>query len=392
MRILYVTPRFPYPLDRGDKLKEFNLIKYLSKNNSVSLLSFTEGKEEDSVDCLKDYCEKLHMVHRSKYGGYLRALLSLFTLQPLQVAYYSSVKMKKLVKNIIETENYDVVLVQLIRMAPYLFQYSVKKVLAIEDAISLVLEKRYRNSFGLQNLVWYMENLKVKRFEKKVLDRFNSFTLVSERDKEVFKKYSNYDNISVIPNGVDVDYFGYRGPSTENGNLVFVGKMSASYNIDAVTFFANQIFPLIRKEVPQVKFYIVGATPHRKVLDLANNRDIFVTDFVEDLRPYLHNAVCFVCPLRFGGGIQNKVLEAMACGTPVITTTIGADGIGAIVDGAMVIEDDPEEFASKTINLISDLERRKQMSAKAREIVERNYSWSEKVNQLEKLLLKTCNK
>ncbi|MCJ7508290.1 MAG: glycosyltransferase, partial [candidate division Zixibacteria bacterium] len=391
MKILYLTPRFPYPPDRGDKLKEFNLIKYLSKNNSISLLSFAEKKEEDFITYLKDYCEKVHIIPRSKYEGYLKAIFSLFTFQPLQVAYYWSRRMKNLFEDLREKENYDVVLVQLIRMAPYLSKYLGKKVLAIEDAISLVLRRRYQRNYGLQRLVWYLEYLKVRRFERKMLDEFDFFTVVSKRDKEVFKGHSGYDRIFAIPNGVDIDYFGYRSPSTENNNLVFVGNMSVPHNIDAVTFFTNQIFPLIKREMPQVKFYIVGANPHKKVRNLANNRDIFVTGFVEDFRPYLYNAACFVCPLRFGAGIQNKILEAMACGTPVVTTTIGAEGIDAATDDAILIEDDPKDFASGVLDLISDFEGRKNISVKARGIIERNYSWSETVNQLEKLLFKVCH-
>jgi len=392
MKILYLTPRFPYPPDRGDKLKEFNLIKCLSRNNSISLLSFAEQKEEHFITHVKDYCEKVHIIPHSKYEGYLKAIFSLFTFQPLQVAYYGSRRMKSLFEDLREKENYDVVLVQLIRMAPYLSKYMGKKVLAIEDAISLVLRRRYQRSYGLERLVWYLEYLKVRRLERKMLDKFDSFTVVSKRDKKVFEGYSGYDRIFAIPNGVDIDYFSYRSPPTENNNLVFVGNISVPHNIDAVTFFANQIFPLIKREMPQVKFYIVGANPHKKVRNLANNQDIFVTGFVEDFRSYLYNAVCFVCPLRFGAGIQNKILEAMACGTPMVTTTIGAEGIDAITEDAVVIKDDPKEFASAVIHLILDYEKRKDISIRAREIIERNYSWAETVNRLEKLLLKVCHK
>jgi len=374
MNILFLTSRNPFPPIGGDKLRVFKFLEFLSKEHSITLFLFTDRKFKDSdIDSYSKYFSRIEVIYLPSYISYLNCLAGLFGELPLQVYYYRSGKMKRLIDK--EIGKFDLVFVHLIRMAEYVKKYNnIAKILDLTDAISLNYERSIKYQKGLSYLKNKIEKKRVLKYETMVINYFDKSLMVSETDKNYLNKYAKMDSVEVVPNGVNIEYFSFNGNKFDSGNIVFVGNMRTNPNNDAVKYFCNSIFDLVLEKYPDVKFYIVGANPTREVLALGKRRNIIVTGEVEDVRDYIRKAVVSVCPMRTGSGIQNKILEAMALGTPVITSTIGHEGIDAVPGDEILVCDDRYEFAEKIIRLIEDSDLRNKIVFNGRKLIEEKYS------------------
>ena len=366
MNILFLTSRFPFPPIGADKLRVFKLLEILSKKHSVTLLSFTDRKFKDSEkNEYKKYFSRIEIIHLPLYVSYLKCLAGLFGKLPLQVYYYRSGRMKRLVKK--EIKNFDLIFVHLIRMAEYVKDFKgIPKILDLEDALSMNYARSIKFQKGLIYLRNKIEKERVLKYETRVLERFDKNIMVSEIDKNYLGKYSNIDNVEIVPVGKDIEYFSFNENSFDNNNIVFMGNMRTYPNNDAVKYFCNSIFPIVLKRYPNVKFYIVGANTTKEVFALGKRRNVVVTGEVDDVREHIKKAVVSVCPLRTGAGVQNKILESMALGTPVVTSTIGLEGINAIPDEEILVTDDKNEFAGKIMSLMENSDLRKRIAIKGR--------------------------
>jgi len=384
MRILYLTSRLPYPLYKGDKLRAYHQIKYLSRRHSVTLCSFIESEKELSyIGELKKYCDHIETILLKPHFSYLNAFFYAFSWIPLQVAYYYSRKMKKRIDELLRREPFDIIHTQLVRMAPYIKDYEkTPRVLDMVDTLSLNMKRRLEREKLHMKPLLRLEYRKLQKYEADICKVFDKVIVCSESGKQ----FLSYDgNVTVCPNGVDTDFFHFTDSAKgSSSDLCFLGNMGYFPNVDAVSFFVKKIFPLVKKEISNVRFYIVGINPPGCIRNLARKyQDIMVTGFVEDVRPYLKRAAVAVYPIRSGSGIQNKVLEAMASGTPVVATQYALEGIKVNPEEHAIMADKPEEFASRVVGLMSDAGLRRRLATNARRLVEDVYDWEVYGRELE---------
>jgi len=393
MKILLITPRLPYPPHRGDKLKIFNLLKRLSKKNSIHLVSFIEKKDELAyLPYLTPFCVAIDVVPLSRWQSYGRCLVGLFSALPLQIHYFKSQRMRRLLDEICRRHHFDVIHTHLIRMGQYTvdIQHSLK-VLDLTDAVSLYLERFLaREKNPLLKLLLKIELDRVSRYEN-IVERFNSCFVCSEPDREQLKKAAPEANIRLIPNGVDLAYFSNIGPAAfEPNRIVFTGNLAYHPNIDGIFYFVNEIFPLVKKEVPAAKFYVVGQSPPASVQKLASD-EVIVTGFVEDIKKYYLSSAVAVSPIRFGAGTLNKILEPLALGVPVVATSIGIEGLDLTIGKDILVADRPHAFAKHLIHILQDADYREKLGKAGMAIVRRLYNWDAIANSLENIYQELAN-
>ncbi|MGH7455118.1 MAG: glycosyltransferase, partial [bacterium] len=387
MKILLITPRLPYPPYRGDKLKIFNLLKRLSKSNSIHLISFVEnGHEQEYIQYLAPYCAAVEVIPLPRWRSYLQCLFGLFSALPLQVHYFKSEKMRRRIAEICRRQHFDVIHTHLIRMA----QYTVGsehplRVLDLTDAVSLYLTRFLsREKSRLMKLLLKVELERIKRYES-LLEQFHACFVCSEPDKEQSLKAAPEANVQIIPNGVDLAYFSNDKPVPyDPARIVFTGNLTYYPNLDGIFYFINEIFPLVKKEMPAAKFYIVGQSPPAKVRALASN-DVIVTGFVEDIKQHYLSSAVAVSPIRFGAGTLNKILEPLALGVPVVATSMGTEGLDLTNGKEILIADGPHTFAKHVIRVMKDQEFREKLGKEGMALVRQLYNWDAVVQALENI-------
>lgn len=390
MNLLFLTSRLPYPPHGGDKLRAFNFIKYLSENHSIHLISFIEREEEIKyVESMKKYCTSVETVLLKPIQSYVNCMLFFPTLTPFQVAYYRNGTMRDKIKKAIADEKYDGVYTHLLRMAQYVKDSKeVNRVLDLTDSLALSLQRSLKFRSHLFYLFYFMEWLKVSIYEPKIVRHFNDCLLISDADIKAGSALENVHNISVVPNGVDLEYFKPSEYPYKPCKLVFIGNLHSFPNRDAVLYFYNEILPSVKLEIPNVEFYIVGANPPDKIKRLSDGKNIIVTGPVEDTRSYLSDAAAMVCPIRVATGMQNKILEAMAMGLPVISTSIATQWMPNRENSGIVVADSPLEFAKKAVEIMRDKELRYKLSIGSRNTAEDDYDWGKNIDKLEAMFIR----
>uniref|UniRef100_A0A7C4XG31 TIGR03087 family PEP-CTERM/XrtA system glycosyltransferase n=1 Tax=candidate division WOR-3 bacterium TaxID=2052148 RepID=A0A7C4XG31_UNCW3 len=383
MKILLLTSRFPFPPIGGDKLRFFNILKYLGKNHETSILCFTDRKVmPDMVSHYKSYFNEIDVVYLPKVFSYVNCIFGLLKGQPLQISYYKSKKMERLVKEKLSQNKFDMVFVHLIRMAEYVKNYPIYKILDMTDAQSLNYIRAMAYTTGKWSIIHRFEKDLVRNYEQHIWRYFNKTYVVSPVDREYLKTLNKDINVEVLANGVDIEKYQFRLNNHRNSQICFIGNMRTFPNTDAVVWFSKEIFPLIKEEIPDTKFFIIGAEPSRRVRELSKMTDVIVTGEIKEINQYVWDSAVSVAPIRVGAGIQNKILESMALGTPVVTTSIGLEGIEAKPGKHLLVADTPEEFARKVVQLIKDRDLRMQISQKARSLIEEKYTWENTLRAL----------
>ena len=410
MRILFLCLRCPYPPQRGDRIRSYNIIKQLSKRHKITLVFFNESDVDiDAVKELETFCERVEWVRFNKVYALVNTAIHCFSRLPLQLHYWYNPKMQKVINDLLSTEKFELIHAQLFRMGQYVSKVNgMAKVLDLCDSLALNLSRRAELDCSPKRFLVKLEEKRVRRYEVEIMKSFDSGTVVAEFDREYLLKQDINLNLSVVPMGVDLEYYkpipekeeltntepesinSTEGeiPKTNGKNLLFTGTMNYFPNSDAVTYFCNDIFPLIKERHSDVIFYIVGNHPTEQVRRLAEQKGVIVTGYVEDIRPYFEMASVFVAPLRAGSGIQTKNLEAMAMGTPVVTTSIGAMGLEADLESDLLIADTPKIFADKVIDLLENPTHRRDLANAGRKRVEQSYDWDVLVNRLEQVYAK----
>jgi polysaccharide biosynthesis protein PslH len=384
MKILIISMSFPYPPKSGGKVRVFNLIKEISKYHEVYLLSLISTDELGFVPMMLKYCKKVEVIpfeHNSlsKLIRWIRIFSNLFTQTPLEVAAKESTDMKKKVKKIIINNGFDLIQVEWLQMAHYLPFDLLKNtplILVEHDVAYVPLKRRSLTETGILKYIMRRECFKMKIYEQKICHKFNKIISMSEIDKGRLLKLNENLDVCVIPNGVDTKYISPKVDQENTGNLLFIGWLKHYPNRDGMIFFLKEIFPLITKEIPNTTIYIVGQYAPQEIITLSkSNPNIICTGYVEDVREYLHKCTVYVCPLRIGGGTRLKILEAMAAGIPIVSTTIGAEGLSVKHGENILLSDSADTFAKETINLLNNPELRLKLAKKARNFVEENYGW-----------------
>lgn len=424
MRILFVTPYVPSPI----RVRPFNFIKHLSRRHDVTLICLMQGDahEEDALALLRDHCRSIYALPIRKFRSLLNCCCRLLTNTPLQAAYTELPEARDLVTRAAESGEFDLLHVEHLRGA-YLASGTrhIPRVYDSVDCITRLLKQRLHDGCGpLQRLLSYEELLKMRLYEPKVAETFDSIIITSESDRRVLeflmrrladqltslrdqphdhgaedrrmlRRLAEYvqdarlsraadARVQVVPNGVDSEYFRPLPLETRPGSVVFSGKMGYFANVSAVEHFYRRILPRIREKRPHVTFKIVGSDPAESVRRLASDPCVEVTGYVPDIRPHLARADVVVCPLTVGVGIQNKMLEAMAMSKAVVATCIASRGIPGLVDRVhMIRADDPERFADAVITLLDNPELSRRIGQDAREFVMHHFSWDVATRSLE---------
>jgi sugar transferase (PEP-CTERM/EpsH1 system associated) len=386
----------PYPPNKGDKIRSFNLLKQLSTRYRVYLGTFIDDPDDARhVPALRKMC---HEVRAEVISSRLRKLLSargLLRGEALSLPYYRHRRLAAWVRHTLASNPIDRVLIFSSPMAQYVWDERYAPLRRVADFVDVDSEK-WRQYSAKQHwpMTWLYrrEGEKLLGFERKLAAHFDASFFVTSEEAELFRRLAPEvsERVSFIPNGVDTEFFSpsrhYDNPYP-NGELVlvFTGAMDYWANIDAVAWFAREVFPMVFSQVPQARLYVVGARPTEQVHRLAQQKGIRVTGTVRDIRPYLAHAQLAVAPLRVARGVQNKVLEAMAMAIPVLATPAAMEGLQAPRDFQDLITDEPEEFAARAVKLLSGGIPR-ELGRKGRESVVANCSWDRMWQPLKILL------
>lgn len=394
MKILFLANRVPYPPYRGDKLKIFNLATRLKNKHELHLITFAQTEEDLSYKSeLEKVFTEVHFVYLPGWKSKMNCLAAAWDQRPLQVLYFNSQEMKDSLSALLEKHHYDAVHVQHLRMSPYLAERKdIPRILDLPDAFSLYWERRkkVKRNF-LVSMFEDLEQKRVFRYER-ILEEYNMSLACSVEDINYLKQHHRTANLCLLPNGVDLKTFALRDHDySHNKTLLFTGNMDYAPNVDAVVHFATNILPEIRKLHPDVKFIIGGQRPVQKVLDLACDY-IIVTGFIKDLAATYNEASVVVAPLRFGAGTQNKVLEAMAMGIPVVCSNIGFAGLGIASGEGAVMQTDPMMFANSVSGLLASKTERERVGKAGANIIRTRFDWDIIATQLEEYLLQIAGK
>jgi sugar transferase (PEP-CTERM/EpsH1 system associated) len=390
MRVLYLCHRIPYPPNKGDKIRAFHQLRAIAADHEVDVFTLADDAKDLSYRAeLAPYSREMTVVRLNSQLARLLALPFLVTRTPLTFPYFYSAELAVQVRKAILKRSYDRIVVYCSAM----FQYIdwVDHIPIITDLVDVDSDKWIQYASHARfpfSAVYRREGYCLEEYERKICQRSSSIVVTTEREAELVRKISNLSNVHVIANGVETDYFdplrvarNVTGPT-----LLFVGDMSYFPNQKAVLYFAQDVLPLIQKVLPDVRFLVVGRNPSRAVQQLQRMKGVQVTGFVDDVRTYLAQATVSVAPFSIAAGIQNKILEAMSYGLPVVATPRAVQGLSADVRAIIDIGQNAQELAAKTLALLSDLEGAHRKGMEGRERVTRDYNWSRSLNQLLQLL------
>jgi sugar transferase (PEP-CTERM/EpsH1 system associated) len=391
-----LTQRIPYPPNKGDKIRSFNEIKYLSKKHSIYLGTILDHpSDEQHVSSLRQYCKEVYAIYFNKR---LRLVKSVVQDKPFSVCNFYHASLQEFVDRTLTTKKIDAVICFSSSMAEYVFnaqQYKknhLNGARLIMDYIDLDSDKwsQYAtySKFPLKQ-IYQLEQKRLFEYEVKINQAFDESIFVAQQEVATFKQYYPRANgVLTIPNGLDIGYFTPKLERRSNPRpiLVFTGVMDYFANEDGVIWFCRNILEKIRKQFPGVQFYIVGMRPTKAVRNLANIAGVTVTGYSNDIREYYWKADICVVPLRIARGLQNKVLEAMATGNAVVATSNASKGIVCENNQNIVIADDAESFAERVIELLKDRERREEIARNAIANIHHNYCWEENLKEFDRLL------
>jgi len=387
MRILQLTPRIPYPPDDGGKIVIFESIKRLAmRGHKITLLSFIPNNNVD-FSYLKRYC-KLETVELNISDSYVKMLFNLFSLEAYTISKYRRRSLLIKLKKLLESEWFDIVHIDSLHMAYY--GRFIKKnnnlpvILREHNVESTIWERYYKGILNplVRSYVRIQFN-KVYKYESKIVEDFDRCFMITAHDKERIERMNKKVKASVTPAGVDTSYFLPMAVEKEPYSIVFVASMDWIPNIEGIIWFYNDIFPLIKRKTPQSKLYIIGKNPPYIVKRLQTH-DVVITGFVDDVRKYMAISSVFIVPLKTGGGMRIKILNALAMGKPVVSTSVGCEGIEVRDGEHLYIANTAKEFAHKVIELLNDSHKCKQIGEAGMKLVREKYNWERMVELLEK--------
>lgn len=384
MRILVVLPRFPYPLEKGDKLRAYYQIKELSKHNEVYLYCVSHTKVlPEHIDAVRPYCKEICLVRSPRLVNYKNVVRNYLHTKSLQLGYWDSIKSRKAYKAFEKRVNPDVLYSQMVRTMPLMSRSSKPKVMDFQDAMSMNCERRMEKSRGLWHYILHFEFKMLRSTEYNSFKIFDALTIISEPDSEAIPHKQNGD-IHIIPNGVD---FGYFAPMEceKKYDILFCGNMSYEPNVHAAQFLAKEVMPLVWKEMPEATLLLAGANPKRQVRQLVGER-VTVSGYVDDIRESYASARIFAAPMQTGSGLQNKLLEAMAMQLPCVTTSIANASLYAEDGRQVLVGDTAQAFADHLVTLLRNPERRDSLAAEGYNYVHENFSWEKAGEKLEAVL------
>lgn len=387
MKILVLTSRFPYPLEKGDKLRLYHQLRVLSKHHEIVLCAITDQPiSEQDRKALEPVCSRIYLLQRTRWSILVNMLYAVFTGLPLQVAYFYSWKLHRAFDRILAQEQPDHLYCQLIRTALYAKDAGIPSTIDYMDSFSRWTTKlANHSSFFLKRKLLGLEAKRVQQFEEKVYNWFDHHTIISEQDAGSFE-FRDSSGWSCVPNGVDTSFFKPVDPGErEMFDVAFIGNLGYYNNVEAAKFLVRSIMPAIWERNQDASLLLAGARPAKEILQMKGGK-VKVSGWVDDIRDAYASARVVVAPIFLAVGQQNKILEAMAMGIPTVTTSQVNNTIRAQPGKAILIADDAGSFARQVCRLLEDLALRKTIGQNGLAHVLENYSWESAVKPLRKLI------
>ena len=387
MKILVLLPRFPYPLDKGDKLRAYHQIVELAKRHEVYLFALShQPVVHDDYDHLHTLCTGVDYCRIRWWESAWGVIKAFLGGKPLQLGYWTARRAQRAYARWERQVQPDVVYCQMVRTLPTVAGSNCRKVLDFQDALSLNTRRRMERSHGLLRLILNYEYKALRRTEQQCLSLFDATTVIAPADRDAIGP-----SVRLVPNGVDTDYFQvlptahHPLPTDYNYTIVFTGNMAYAPNVDAACWLVKEIMPLVWEQQPHgIRLLIAGADPKPAVRALASEK-VTVSGRLPDIRSAYASARIFVAPMRIGSGMQNKLLEAMAMGLPCVTTTIAATPLGAIPGEHLLVGDSAEQIADNILKLTVD-EMHDAIANSGHRFVLDRYSWAAAVEPLEEII------
>jgi len=399
MRILVITTKSPYPLYEGRALRTYNLLRQVAKKHEILLLTFVQTPEElEGVAHMRTFCSHVDAVplHLETGKGtlVLDLLRELFSAAPLHAVKYRSRSMREKMRALVSSGTIDLVHLDMLHLGDYLDLCAGKPVVLVEHNVeSVLLRRRVENTSNpLIKLYLFYQYLKLRAYEAQLCRRVNHVVAVSELDAKLIGELAGISNVTSISNGVDTAYFRASEGRRRPNSLVFVGGLTWFPNQDAIRYFCVQVLPRVAAEIPDVSLTVVGKNPREiNIPEVAENPRVRLTGLVEDVRPHISEATAYVVPLRIGGGTRLKILDALAMGKPLISTSVGCEGLDVVAGEHLLTADTADAFAREIVRVLHDPELGRRLGAAGRELVERKYEWNVIGQELDRVYERCVN-
>lgn len=395
MKILMLTPYLPFPPSSGGQIRSYNLIKQLSKKHDITLFCYIRNREEEKfIPELKKYCKKIRVFGRRRAWSPINVILAGLTQYPFLVCIYLSQDFKNAVSAELTGSNYD-----LIHAETFYVMTNIPKTrtptLLVEQTIEHLVYKHYVENLKNPLLRWLLsiDVAKLRYWEKYFWAKADGVVAVSAEDKKEMLNLDPKLKVDIVPNGVNLDFFKIKNSwNDKNPRILFVANFKWLQNIEAVKLLLNEVFPIIHKEDANVRVWVVGQHIPREILEYKSG-NILIDNLKEDDQEGIRNAYlgssAFVSPLRGPGGTRLKHFGAMAAKLPLITTSVGAEGLGAKDGQEIIVKDDPKDLAMAVLKVLNNPDYAKTIAENARRLVEEKFSWYKMGEYLDKIYEKT---
>lgn len=387
MRIAYLTSRLPFPPIDGGRIRSYHFLRHLLRFHEVTLYAIGSdpGRNADHFQRLDGLSQNLFQI--STLGFVRNAVQGLLSHQPLQTGLYKSGELALALAQDFDRGNIDVIIAHLIRTAEYPRPFgSIPRILDMTDSIHLNYARMRGLSLSPHRLAAHIERERLEKYEPAVCSRFDNVLLASPLDIAWLQQRHCGANLTLIPTGIDTSDYPFHQGSFDRNRIIFVGKLDYLPNTDAVTYFVQEVLPLVRQAVPKAEFVAAGWNPPRSIQRLARKPYVKILPNVHDVRPEVSRSAISVAPMRFGAGIQVKVLESLALGTPAVATESVVGAFGEEGKNAIPVGRDPREFAEKVVSVLRDTDYRERLRHAGRKLIETRFQWDQVLAPLDGIL------
>ncbi len=386
MHILWLKTELLHPVDKGGKIRSYNMLKELKRNHRITYLTLDDGASSPAVAAAEEYCHDLIRVPyklRGKFTArfYSDLLLNLGSSLPYAISKYKSADLRSQLSERLSKGDVDVLVCDFLTPAINIdFAVDCPTVLFQHNVEAMIWKRHFEvQKNSLKKAYLYGQWLKMRSFEQRLCRKFDTVIAVSADDREQMRKEYGVDRVFDVPTGVDTQFFSPSSTAKpEPKNLVFTGSMDWLPNEDAIRYFTDEILPIVRRKCPAVTLTVVGRNPSAALRKLAeDDSSITVTGRVDDVRPYIEQATVYVVPLRIGGGTRLKIYEAMAMEKPIVSTTVGAEGLPLKNGTELLLADSAESFAASIVKLLDEPALAKSIGTCAAATVRERFGWEQ---------------
>ncbi len=396
MKILFIAPRIPYPLDHGNAVATWELIKYLTgRGHRITFATLLNSDiPQKFLEAINGNFDITYAVKNTDIS-FSGVLSNLFSATPFTIQRYQSSELAQQLLKLLNNEKFDIVYVDLLQMAYYGLllkeALNIPVMLRLHTCETVHIKHRIKNEKNLLFKFYsFIEFMKMKRYETATTGFFKSCLVMTKEDEKGLKKLNPDIKSRVVPQGVDTSYFHPVEAEEEQYSLVSVASLTWMPNYDSMHWFINEIFPLVRKAYPETRLYVVGKSTAKERHQLERD-GVIMTGFVDDAREYIARSSVYIVPLRVGSGLRMKILHALAMGKAVVSTGIGCEGIRFTPDKEISVADSPDDFANAIINLFENKNKRLNMGEAGMKLVRKYYSWESVMNSIENEFDKVIN-